>query len=253
MLELLARTSGTWVNVAAIAAGTGIGVIAGGRLPERLSRTLMQVLGLVTLYVGLGMARGLEGVRAGPLPGVIVGLVSLAAGAVVGELASVEERLARLGEAVRRRVRGGGRFTDGFVAASLLYCVGPMAIVGSLQNGLALDARTLVLKSALDGIASVALAGVYGVGVGFSVLPIVALQGGLSVAAAALSRALPDPMTDPRVLAVSGAGGLLVAAIGVNLLLAGLGLEERRLRVGAMLPALAIAPLLCLLAGALGG
>ena len=253
MLELLARTSGTWVNVAAILAGTAAGVLAGGRLPERLNRTLMQVLGLVTLYVGLGMARGLEGVHAGPLPGVIVALVSLAAGAAVGEVALIEERLAQLGEALRRKVRGGGRFTDGFVAASLLYCIGPMAIVGSLQNGLAFDARTLVLKSALDGIASVALAGVYGVGVGFSVLPILALQGGLSVGAAALSRALPDPMTDPRVLAVSGAGGLLVAAIGVNLLLAGLGLEERRLRVGAMLPALLIAPLLCALAGALPG
>jgi uncharacterized membrane protein YqgA involved in biofilm formation len=248
MLELMARTSGTWVNVAAIAAGTAIGVVAGGRLPERINRTLMQVLGLVTLYVGLGMARGLEGVHAGPLPGVIVALVSLAAGAVVGELAGIEERLARLGEALRRRVRGGGRFTDGFVAASLLFCIGPMAIVGSIQNGLALDARTLVLKSTLDGVASVALSGVYGVGVGFSALPILALQGGLSVGAAALSRALPDPMTDPRVLAVSGAGGLLVAAIGVNLLFAGLGFEERRLRVGAMLPALAIAPILLALA-----
>jgi len=253
MLELLSRTSGTWVNVAAILAGTTAGVVAGGRLPERLNRTLMQVLGLVTLYVGLGMARGLEGVHAGPLPGVIVALVSLAAGAAVGEIALIEERLAQLGEALRRRVRGGGRFTDGFVAASLLYCIGPMAIVGSLQNGLAFDSRTLVLKSALDGIASVALAGVYGVGVGFSALPILVLQGGLSVGAAALSRALPDPMTDPRVLAVSGAGGLLVAAIGVNLLLAGLGLEDRRLRVGAMLPALLIAPLLCALAGALPG
>ena len=253
MLELLSRTSGTWVNVAAILAGTTAGVVAGGRLPERLNRTLMQVLGLVTLYVGLGMARGLEGVHAGPLPGVIVALVSLAAGAAVGEVALIEERLAQLGEALRRKVRGGGRFTDGFVAASLLYCIGPMAIVGSLQNGLAFDARTLVLKSALDGIASVALAGVYGVGVGFSALPILVLQGGLSVGAAALSRALPDPMTDPRVLAVSGAGGLLVAAIGVNLLLAGLGLEDRRLRVGAMLPALLIAPLLCALAGLLPG
>lgn len=253
MLELFARTSGTWVNVAAIAAGTLAGLLAGRRLPERLGRTLMQVLGLVTLYVGLGMARGLEGLRAGPLPGVIIALVSLAAGALVGEVAGIEERLAALGEALRRRVRGGGRFTDGFVAASLLFCVGPMAIVGSLQNGLALDPRTLVLKSTLDGIAAVALAGVYGVGVGFSALPILALQGGLSVGAAALARSLPDPMTDPRVLVVSGAGGLLVAAIGVNLLLGGLGLEERRLRVGAMLPALALAPVLLLLAGALGG
>jgi uncharacterized membrane protein YqgA involved in biofilm formation len=244
MVELLARTSGTWINVAAVAAGTAVGLFAGARLPERLGRTLMQVLGLVTLFVGLGMARGLEGTRAGPLPGVIVALVSLAAGALLGEALKLEERLSSLGERLRARVGGGGRFTDGFVTASLLFCVGPMTIVGSLQNGLAQDARTLVLKSALDGIAAVALAGVYGLGVGFSVLPIVVLQGGVSVAAAALARTLPDPATDPRVLLVSGAGGLLVAGIGVNLLLGGLGVEGRRVRVAAMLPALLLAPLL---------
>ncbi len=250
MLDLFARTSGTWINVGAILAGSALGLLAGARMPERLNRTLMQVLGLVTLFVGLGMARGLESARAGPLPGVIVALVSLAVGALVGEALGIEERLGGLGERIRARVGGGGRFTDGFVTASLLYCIGPMAIVGSIQNGLALDARTLVLKSALDGIASVALAGVYGVGVGFSALPILVLQGGVSLAAAALARSLPDPATDPRVLLVSGAGGLLVAGIGVNLLLGGLGVEARRIRVGAMLPALLIAPLLHL---ALGG
>jgi uncharacterized membrane protein YqgA involved in biofilm formation len=248
MMELFARTSGTWINIAAVAAGTAVGVAGGARLPERLGRTLMQVLGLVTLFVGLGMARMLDGVRSGPLPGVIVALVSLALGALAGEALGIEERLAQLGEAARRRLGGGGRFTEGFVTASLLFCIGPMAIVGSLQNGLALDARTLVLKSTLDGIAAVALAGVYGVGVGLSAAPLLALQGGVSVAAGALAQVLPDPATDPRVLVVSGAGGLMVAGIGVNLLLAGVGLEDRRLRLGSMLPALVIAPLLHALA-----
>jgi uncharacterized membrane protein YqgA involved in biofilm formation len=244
MIELVARTSGTWINVAAIAAGTAVGATAGARLPERLGRTLMQVLGLVTVFVGLGMARGLDAVRSGPMPGIILALVSLAAGAVVGELVGIEERLAQIGEVARRALGGGGRFTDGFVTASLLFCVGPMAIVGSLQNGLQLDARTLVLKSTLDGIAAVALAGAYGVGVGLSAVPILLLQGGVSLGAAAVAQVLPDPATDPRVLAVGGAGGLLVAGIGVNLILAGLGIEERRIRLGAMLPALVIAPVL---------
>ncbi len=249
-MDLLARTSGTWINVGAIVAGTAFGVAAGARLPERLSRTLMQVLGLVTGIVALGMARGLDTARAGPLPGVIVALVSLALGALAGEALRLEERLAALGERLRARTGGGGRFTEGFVTASLLFCVGPMAIVGSLQNGLALDARTLAVKSALDGIASVALAGVYGVGVGFSALPILLLQGAISLGAAALSRALPDPATDPRVLLVSGTGGLLVLGIAVNLLLGGLAVDEqRRVRVGAMLPALAVAPLLYVLLG----
>jgi uncharacterized membrane protein YqgA involved in biofilm formation len=248
MTELFARTSGTWINIAAVGVGTAIGVAAGARLPERLGRTLMQVLGLVTLFVGLGMARLLDGVRSGPLPGVIIALVGLAMGALVGEVLGIEERLSAFGEAARRRLGGGGRFTEGFVTASLLFCIGPMAIVGSLQNGLALDPRTLVLKSTLDGIAAVALAGVYGIGVGLSAVPLLALQGGVSVGAAALAQVLPDPATDPRILVVSGAGGLLVAGIGVNLLLAGLGIEHRKLRLGSMLPALVIAPLLHVLA-----
>lgn len=124
------------------------------------------MLGLVTLLVGLGMARGLDAVRAGPLHGIILALVSLALDAVVGEL--LEERLTAIGEAARREVGGGGRFTEAFVTASLLFCIGPMAIVGSIQNRLTLDAQTLVPKSSLDGTAAVALAGVYGAGVGVS-------------------------------------------------------------------------------------
>lgn len=244
-MDFFARTSGTWINVFAILAGTAAGLAAGARLPERMSRTLMQVLGLVTVWVGLGMVRGLDVARAGPLPGVIVALLSLALGALAGEALGLEERLAGLGERLRASVGGGGRFTEGFVTASLLFCVGPMAIVGGLQNGLALDARTLIVKSALDGIASVALAGVYGVGVGFSALPILLLQGAVSLGAAALARSLPDPATDPRVLLVSGTGGLLVVGIAINLLLGGLGVDERRrVRVAAMLPALVFAPLL---------
>jgi uncharacterized protein len=243
-MELFARTSGTCINIAAVALGTAIGVLGGARLPERLGRTLMQVLGLVTLMVGLRMAFALDTLRSGPMPGVIVGLVSLAAGALAGEVLRIEERLAALGELARKRLGGGGRFTEGFVTASLLFCVGPMAIVGSIQNGLALDSRTLVLKSTLDGIASVALAGVYGAGVGLSAVAVGVLQGGMSLGAASLATALPDPATDPRVLVVSGVGGLLVCGIGVNLLLGGLGVEARRIRVGAMLPALVLAPVL---------
>jgi uncharacterized membrane protein YqgA involved in biofilm formation len=248
-MELFARTSGTWFNMGAVVLGTAVGLAAGGRLPDRMGRTLMQVLGLVTALVGVRMAWGLEALHAGRVPGVIVALVSLALGAVAGEALGLEERLAVLGDALKRRFRGSGRFTEGFVTASLLFCIGPMAIVGSIQNGLAFDSRTLVLKSTLDGIASVALAGVYGVGVGFSALIVGALQGAMSLGAAGLAQALPDPATDPRVLLVSGAGGLLIMGIGVNLILGGLGVEDRRVRVGAMLPALAVAPALQVMLG----
>ncbi len=249
-MDLIARTSGTLINVGAVAAGSIVGSLVAKRVPERLNRTLMQGLGLVTFLVGLDMARALGGLRSGPLPGIVVALACLAAGSLAGEALRIEERLAALGDVARRWVGGGGRFTDGFVTASLLFCVGPMAIVGSIQNGLAFDSRTLVLKSTLDGISSVALAGVYGGGVGVSAIAVGLLQGTMSLGSAGLAAALPDPANDPRVLLVSGVGGLLVCGIAVNLLLGGLGVEDRRVRVGAMLPALALAPLLhVLLAG----
>jgi uncharacterized membrane protein YqgA involved in biofilm formation len=248
-MDLFARTSGTWLNMAMVLLGTAVGLLAGGRLPHRIGRTLMQVLGLVCSLIGLRMAWALDALHAGPLPGVLVALVSLAVGGVAGELLGIEERLTGLGELLRRRFRGSGRFTDGFVTASLLFCVGPMAVVGSIQNGLQLDVRTLVLKSTLDGVSSMALAGVYGAGVGVSALLIGVVQGGMSLGAAGLARALPNPATDVRVLLVSGVGGLLIVGIGVNLLLAGLGLEDRRVRVAALLPALAIAPILSALLG----
>ncbi|BDG10858.1 DUF554 domain-containing protein [Anaeromyxobacter paludicola] len=244
MIELFARTSGTWVNVATVAGGTALGLLVGARLPEKMGRTLMQVLGLVTAYVGLSMAGSLRSIESARLPGVMVALVGLALGGLVGEALGIEERLGSLGETLRRRFRGSGRFTEGFVTASLLFCVGPMAIVGSLQNGLSHKNAILVLKAALDGIASIALSGVYGIGVGFSALTVLALQGGLSLAAGALAASLPDPSTDPSVLVITGTGGLMIIGIGVNLMVAGLGVEDRRVRVGALLPALAIAPVL---------
>ncbi|HZZ84845.1 MAG TPA: DUF554 domain-containing protein [Anaeromyxobacteraceae bacterium] len=244
MIELFARTSGTWVNVATVTGGTALGLLVGARLPERMGRTLMQVLGLATSYVGLSMAGSLRDIASARLPGVMVALVGLAIGGVLGEALGIEERLAVLGDAMKRRFRGSGRFTEGFVTASLLFCVGPMAIVGSLENGLSHRNAILVLKAALDGIASVALSGVYGIGVGFSALTVLALQGGLSLAAGGLAASLPDPATNPSVLVITGTGGLMVVGIGVNLMLAGLGVEDRRVRVGALLPALAIAPAL---------
>lgn len=243
-MNLLAQTSGTLANVATVLLGTALGLALGGRLSAKTQRTLLQTLGLVTLYIGLGMASDLGKVEAGVVPGVILALVTLALGAVLGETLRVEERLTDLGEALKKRFRGGGRFTEGFVAASLLFCVGPMTVIGSLQNGLTLDPQTLLVKSTLDGIASLALAGVYGVGVGFSILVILLLQGGLSVMAGSLASSLPDPATNPYILIVSGVGGLIILGISLNLLLSGLGFEDRRVRVGSLLPALLLAPLL---------
>ncbi|WP_264775029.1 DUF554 domain-containing protein [Deinococcus aetherius] len=257
-MSLLSQVSGTLINVAAVLLGTLLGLTLGGRLPERTQRTLLQTLSLVTLFIGLDMAGSLNRVTGGVVPGVILALISLALGAVIGEALGIEEGLTRLGERLRRRFQGGGRFTEGFVAASLLFCVGPMTVVGGLQNGLTGDSGTYVLKSTLDGIASLALAGAYGIGVGFSVITVLVLQGGLSLAAGAFAAGLlggADPgvlKTNAYVLMITGAGGLIISGISWNLMLAGLGWEDRRVRVGSMLPALVVAPLALWVAGRLG-
>ncbi|MDB5046203.1 MAG: hypothetical protein JWQ08_2253 [Deinococcus sp.] len=189
-MSLFTQLSGTLINVGAVLAGTLLGLLLGGRLPERTQRTLLQTLSLVTLFIALDMAGSLNRVSGGAVPGVILALVSLAAGAVVGEALGIEEGLARLGDTLKHRFKGGGRFTEGFVAASLLFCIGPLTVVGGLQNGLTGDNATYVLKSTLDGIAALALAGAYGVGVGFSAITVLLLQGGLSLAAGGFAAGL---------------------------------------------------------------
>jgi len=248
-VTLLSQLSGTLINVATVLLGTALGLLLGGRLPAQTQRTLLQTLGLVTVYIGLDMATSLGKVMGGHVPGVILALVSLALGAVLGEALAIEERLSRLGELMKRRMKGEGRFTEGFVAASLLFCVGPLTVVGGIQNGLTGDSSSFVLKSVLDGISALALAGVYGLGVGFSALVVLVVQGGISLAAGGLAGVLlqgADPSvlrTNPYVLLVTGTGGLMILGISVNLLLAGLGIEDRRIRVGSLLPALLLAPL----------
>lgn len=256
-MSLLAQLSGTLINVATVLLGTLLGLALGGRLPERTQRTLLQTLSLVTLFLALDMAGNLNRVTGGSIPGVILALVALALGAVLGEALGIEESLTRLGETLRQRVRGGGRFTEGFVAASLLFCVGPMTVVGGLQNGLTGDSSTYVLKATLDGIAALALAGAYGIGVGFSALTVLLLQGGLSLAAGMFAAGLlggADPevlKTNPYVLLTTGVGGLTIVGISWNLMLSGLGWEDRRVRVGSLLPALLLGPLLLWVAGRL--
>lgn len=257
-MGLLSQLSGTLINVAAVLLGTLLGLTVGGKLPERTHRTLLQTLSLVTLFIGLDMANSLNKVAGGNIPGVLLALISLAIGVVIGEALSIEEALVKLGDNLKQRFKGGGLFTEGFVAASLLFCIGPMTVIGGIQNGLTGDASTYVLKSTLDGIAALALAGAYGIGVGFSALTLLAVQGGISLAAGSFAAGLlngTDPRmlnTNPYVLILTGTGGLMIVGICWNLMLGGLNMEDKRVRVGSMLPALVLAPLALWLASRLG-
>jgi uncharacterized protein len=245
MLTFWAKTSGTWVNIAFVFMGTSCGLLLSHRLSPKLQTVITQAVGLTTIFIGLSMAQSLSEAKAGQVDGVILALLALVIGGLLGEWWQLEKQLIGLGDWLKARFRGGNRFTEGFVAASLLFCIGPMAILGSLNNGLLGDSTILIVKSAMDGLVSIALTGSYGIGVGFSIIPVLLYQGGLSLLANSLALVIPDPTTAPSILLVSGIGGIMILGLGLNLL------NVQKIQIASFLPALALGPLVSWLAQAL--
>jgi uncharacterized membrane protein YqgA involved in biofilm formation len=244
-LSFWVKTSGTWINVLTVLIGTGTGLLLHRRLPDRMLKILTQGIGLLTIWIGVTMAGSLSQAQAGKLAGAIAGLLSITIGGVLGEWWQIEKKLAAIGDWLKCKFKGKGKFTEGFVAASLLFCIGPMTLIGSLNNGLTGDNALLTLKATMDGIAAIALTGSYGIGVGFSSLVIMVFQGGVSLAAGLLSASIADPVTNPAIALITGVGGLMILGIGINLL--GIG----AIAVASFLPALAVAPLIFWLANVL--
>ncbi|AEA47911.1 DUF554 domain-containing protein [Archaeoglobus veneficus] len=213
---------GTLINAATVLAASAAGILIGSRMPERMRESLMNALGLPVMLIGLSLALKMENF--------LVITASMLLGTAAGEAMGIEARLEAFGRRVEEKFKG-SKFAEGFVASTLLYCVGPMAIIGPIQEGLTGDMSVLLAKSMLDGIASIALASTLGVGVAFSSLSVLAYQGFFSVIASFIS----PYMTEHVVNEISATGGLLIVAIGMNLL------EIRKLRVGNMLPALLFA------------
>ncbi len=235
-MNILEQTSGTLINTATVLAGAALGLLLRGRLPERIVATVMQAIGLMTLLIGIINALDLTAVS--EPPGLILGLIALAVGGALGEWWRLDDRLDRLGETLKKRFRGQGRFTEGFVAASLLFCIGPLTLVGSLQNGLVGDNSFLLLKSALDGFSAIGLAATFGFGVLFAGAVVFFYQGGLSLFAGLFAGLIPDPYTDPNVLLINGVGGLMIIGLGLTLL------NITRIRNASLLPALLLVVLL---------
>jgi len=213
--------TGTLVNSAAVLAGSLLGMVAGKRLPERIKTILMQGLGLSTILIGLQMA------LSGREPLAAIGCLLM--GALTGEILRIEQGVERIGGWLRDRTGStSATFVRGFVSASVLYLTGAMMIVGCIQDGTVGDPSTLLVKSLLDGFASIALASTLGAGVAFSALSVLVVQGGLTLLASRL-----DFLREPAVLgAVTATGGLVILGIGINLL------EMARIRIGNFLPAL---------------
>jgi uncharacterized protein len=238
---------GTALNVLAVVVGGSTGALLGQRLPERTQRVLTGALGLVTLLVAALNARAITDPllesASDPFGPVIVVLVALVLGGIIGSLLRIEDRLELLGARLRARFSRGedqtapdavARFVDGFVTASLLFCVGPLTILGSLQDGLGQGVELLALKSVLDAIAALALASVFGWGVVASAGTVLVVQGSLTVVGLLLGDAVPDS----SILALTAVGGLLLLGTGLRLL------GVARVPVADLLPALVIGPLL---------
>lgn len=243
---------GVVANIVAVLIGTLVGLVFGRAVPERMRETVFRAIGLAVLVIGIGMSStGIARMGdAGGSLGAYSALVfvgSLVLGALIGEALRIEHWLGRFGtwlqdaayrmpwlaptarSAADEPGEKGRTLVEGFVTASLLFCVGAMTVLGSIQDGLG-DPSTLYLKAMLDGFAAVALASTLGVGVGLSVIPILLVQGGIALAASRLSGVTPE-----MVAGIEAAGGALIAAIGLDLV------GIRRLPVGNMLPAVFVA------------
>ena len=225
--------TGTLLNVVTVLIGGLIGLLFGSRIPERFKATVIAGMGLFTFAMGVQMFVQTEN------PLVVLG--SLLIGALLGEWWRIEDGLKNLGAILEKRfarddsAEGSAKFIRGFLTASLLFCVGPMTILGSIQDGLTGDYELLAVKSILDGFAAMAFASTLGMGVLFSALIILIYQGGISLLAGSLNAIVTDPM----MAEMTATGGVLLMGLALSSLL-----EIKKIRVGNFLPALFIAPLI---------
>ena len=235
---------GTVVNVATVLIGSAIGVLLGNRLPVRTRDLVTDSLGLVTLLIaGTSAVAVLDddlSDAVGDSAPMLIVLGALLVGGIVGSLLRLESRVESLGGWLQRRLASAAdsaerhRFIEGFVVSSLIFCTGPLTILGSLNDGLGNGADQLFLKAALDGFAAIAFAASFGWGVAASVITIVAVQGGLTL----VGLALGDVLSDAQLAAITATGGLLLVGVALRLL------RVREIPVADLLPALLVAPIL---------
>ena len=222
--------TGTLINVATVLAGTAIGVLVGGRLPAGLHQRVLFGLGLVTLVLGIDNALAWRDTN------VLYVMGAVLLGGIAGEALRIEDRLQGLGDRLQARFArpgdGESRISEGFFTASLLFCVGPLTVLGSIEDGLRGDYDTLATKALLDGFASIALAAGLGIGVGLSAISVLVVQGSITLGAGLFE----DVLVGEPLSALTSAGGILIIGIALKLL------DVKDVKVGNYLPALVLAP-----------
>ena len=223
------RGLGTIINTATVLAGGGLGLLIGNRIPDRIRVIIVQVIGLVTIAIGLRDVMNTDNM--------VFPLVGMVLGAIIGELLRIEDRLEQLGEILRRKFtkpESESKFVTGFVTATLLFCVGPLTILGAIEDASGKIPQLYIIKGTLDGFMMIIFSALYGVGAIFSAASVFFIQGSLTLFGTSLDTLLTDRMR----LELFSAGGIAVLAIGLNLL------EIKRIRLGSLLPGLVITPLL---------
>ena len=232
--------TGTLINVATILIGTLIGSLIGGRLPDRIHQRVLFGLGMVTLILGIDNGLAWREDDSGRVLLSVMGGVLL--GGIAGELLRIEDRLSALGDRLQARFSGGGTSTvsEAFFTATLLFCVGPLTVLGSIEDGLRGDYDLLATKALLDGFASIALAAALGPGVALAAISVLVIQGGLTLGATLFE----DILVGEPLSALTSAGGVLIIGISLKLL------DIKDVRVGNYLPALIFAPALAAIAEA---
>jgi uncharacterized membrane protein YqgA involved in biofilm formation len=234
---------GTLMNVATVLVGGTLGTLMGARLPDRMRETIMHGLGLLTLVIGIQLSFETDNI--------LIVLASLLLGGIAGEWLRIEDRIDQLGRWLEQKTSGNAspstpdrpddgaqsgssRFSRAFLTASLVFCVGPMTILGSIQDGLTGDYTLLAVKATLDGFAALAFASSFGPGVIFAALTVLVYQGALTLGAGWASVWLTDPM----VAEMTATGGVLMLALGLGLL------ELKQIRAGNLLPGVIVAPII---------
>lgn len=218
---------GTLINIVAVLIGSAIGLLINRKLPVKIVKIIFQVMGLFTLVLGISMSLKTEHYL------VVIG--SLVAGAVIGEWIDLDKYMNRWSDKLKKKLRmSNEKFSDGMITAFLLYCMGAMTILGAIEEGVEGSYDILLMKSLMDGVSSIALASALGVGVAFSVIPLLVYQGGLTL----FSSFIGEHFTEVIINDLSATGGILLIGLGINIL------EIKQLKILNMVPALVIVVIL---------
>lgn len=223
------RGLGTLINTGTVLVGGSVGYFIGHRIPENIRTIVVQVIGIATLFMGIENMLGTHNL--------VFPLVGMTLGAIVGELLKVEDRLESLGAWLKRKfTKEGdeGTFVQGFVTATLLFCIGPMTILGAIEDASGKTPQLYIIKGTLDGFMSIIFVATYGIGAAFSAVSVFVVQGLLTLGGTGIDSLLDDRMRTE----LFAAGGFCVLAIGLNLL------EIKRIKLGSLLPGLVLTPVL---------